>query len=830
VFNLRYWTTISISPYINAGKQKISLTDINYGTVNYEPLQPPQDQIEEKSDFLIAYLDTLMKDNVIAVISAKDSASGAFNDTIEEAFRQMGLNESLQGKYRIGYAAVIAGGEVIFERIGTDISDIITHDVTIEDVSMSLVSAGFEALNLASIQINGTEYALNNRGLNIVTFDTNTGRVIDSVSFDTHLDLRMNRKTPPVFQPTAQNAEITISNIGENIRTVFIRPYFGASTVKVIAVAIQYRDENLLHTHTAHLINGYEPSFFIPLGAMGNVESLTLTLNNEHIGIQEILFNVQLPWIFQWVRVVILTLIISIVYFWKKFKFSRIAYNPQSRWQQVLDISILSFYIGILLFTIIYAVNFGWIPNSGYPMEWAPPRGGAQDLNNHMVDALLLKQLHLDLDVHYSLLNAAQPYSPTYRSENKVVFRFDHVFFEGRYYSYFGIVPVLILYLPYHLITGNHLSTTAAAFVFTALGAIGIYFLWKELVKKYLSGIPYTLYLVGMICALICSHLMKLTTRAHIYESTIASAFMFSVWGLFFILRSVRNDSFDKAERKFLFLGGMCLALAVGCRPTSIFTSLLVPVILFPVLRKFFPSKKLVKDKQACKTIFINLIISVIPYIAIGSGLMLYNYARFGSVTEFGTTYMLTLENHAVMTDVGFLGILRMVFDGLFSYLFTSFTLRPNFPFIFANQSLSVFTGHFPRTAIIGVFTLPITWSIFSVFYMRKKQAFSLMIAMVAVALMSLVFSAIFVGAIGRYTIDFLWLFIVPSLLCMGFLYKDSLEFGDRAAKVVRRLSFAAMGISCFIMFAWGMIGRANLIWVNNPVVIRFISDLFMIF
>jgi len=82
----------------------------------------------------------------------------------------------------------------------------------------------------------------------------------------------------------------------------------------------------------------------------------------------------------------------------------------------------------------------------------------------------------------------------------------------------------------------------------------------------------------------------------------------------------------------------------------------------------------------------------------------------------------------------------------------------------------------------------------------------------------------------GRYTVDVWWLLVFPSLLCMGYAYKKSLKYGTTATTVVRRLSFAAIGISCFITFAWGRVGESNYIWRHNPVVIRFISDLLMFF
>lgn len=47
-------------------------------------------------------------------------------------------------------------------------------------------SAGYENGNTCSIRIDGTEYAKNMRGINIVVYNHVTKTVVDSVCFDTH--------------------------------------------------------------------------------------------------------------------------------------------------------------------------------------------------------------------------------------------------------------------------------------------------------------------------------------------------------------------------------------------------------------------------------------------------------------------------------------------------------------------------------------------------------------------------------------------------------------------------------------------------------------------
>ena len=666
-----------------------------------------------------------------------------------------------------------------------------------------------------------------------------TTRFISHTANILHYELNLNEGIELTatggFQPTDAGSELIVNNINHTIRTVFIRPDFGYSNMNAVSITIRYHDENNMMGHSTYIFNGYEPSYYIPIGAMGIVNNIAIIFSTPYVSVHEIILNKPLPWIFQWVRVLFLTLIVSIACLCKKYRFSDIMFNPQIVWQKRVDKSILFSFIIILLLVLIFSTHFGFIPGSNNELRWSPSIHGYHGINHRMAEALLMGQLHLDIEPHENLLNAMQPYSLTYRLEQGLhgYAPWDHVFFNGRFYSYFGIVPVLILFLPYYVLVGSHISATTATFIFSVIGVIGLYLLWKELTKKYLDNIPYSLYLAGLVGTLFGSNLMLLVVRAHQYETAIASGFMFSVWGLLLIFRATKDDSYDKIETKFLFWGGLFMALAVGCRPTMLLVSLIVPVILFPTLRSYLPINQIINDARIRKNLCKNVIVLAIPYLFVGVGLAWYNFARFGSIMEFGANYQLTAENVAVVTQSGLLGNLRRAFDGVISLLFASFTIRPRFPFVFTTYSVGLFTGHMPRQATIGAFMLPMTWFLFVILLIRKndniKRALHVIVSMVITSFLILTISAVMIGILSRYAADFFWLIVIPSLLCMGFLYQEAKKVGDGMATIVRRLSFIAIGLSCIILFGWGMTGEANYIGRHNPVVFRFLTDLFLI-
>jgi hypothetical protein len=100
---------------------------------------------------------------------------------------------------------------------------------------------------------------------------------------------------------------------------------------------------------------------------------------------------------------------------------------------------------------------------------------------------------------------------------------------------------------------------------------------------------------------------------------------------------------------------------------------------------------------------------------------------------------------------------------------------------------------------------------------------------MVAVSLMIILVSSS-VSQNMRYTVDFFWMMVIAANLCAGILFTETFNKGPDAAAVVSKLHCAAAILSCIILFGWDMIGESNYIWRRNPVVVRYISDMFMFF
>ena len=153
---------------------------------------------DDKLEFMLEYLYEVSQPNHIVMIAVWDEASHGFSDSIAEAFVLLGLSYNLQNKFRYAYVAIIDGGEVVYERLGDTNTDIVSVSTSIRDVLIEITSVGQEAtlrgdLTRTSIRVDDWEYALVNRGINIVVYDKQLEMVVDSVSFDTFADLSFSR-------------------------------------------------------------------------------------------------------------------------------------------------------------------------------------------------------------------------------------------------------------------------------------------------------------------------------------------------------------------------------------------------------------------------------------------------------------------------------------------------------------------------------------------------------------------------------------------------------------------------------------------------------------
>ena len=153
------------------------------------------------------YVEALMQmKHVLIFLSVKDSA-----DKYWDKFNQklLNLQSNVAEKWRRSYIAVVdTDGEIQYEKLNSNYKSIVYQfefkdkksDETVNYAYLSSHAMGVGKYTKSAIVINGEQYSLNRRGLNIVVYSKEESRVIDSIVVDLWADPNLTVKREEDFK------------------------------------------------------------------------------------------------------------------------------------------------------------------------------------------------------------------------------------------------------------------------------------------------------------------------------------------------------------------------------------------------------------------------------------------------------------------------------------------------------------------------------------------------------------------------------------------------------------------------------------------------------
>jgi hypothetical protein len=340
------------------------------------------------------------------------------------------------------------------------------------------------------------------------------------------------------------------------------------------------------------------------------------------------------------------------------------------------------------------------------------------------------------------------------------------------------MVPVILLFAPYKLLTGDYLPNSMGIFLFASMATILLLLLWKQIAQDYLKKLPYFFFLIAAAALYACSLIPIITIQPFFYEITQYSALAFVILGFIMLLRAKENLSI-----KCLVISSFSFALAVGCRPNALFMSILIPVMLW--------DKK--KELNISKVLAI-----IIPFAIIGSILAWYNYARFDSPFQFGEIYQLGHWNVGMLNKIGIIGKIHFLIKILLLELFAPPNLDFVFPFIsvkISNTPLAT-TNHFPAYGqVVGIFSFPVMWFLF---YIRKVALLrNFIFAGIFISSLNIVFLALIGFLDWRYAMDFSWIMAIGTLICAFQLQEKEIAM----RKIILKTFYSFCGITILLVF-----------------------------
>ena len=358
-------------------------------------------------------------------------------------------------------------------------------------------------------------------------------------------------------------------------------------------------------------------------------------------------------------------------------------------------------------------------------------------------------------------------------------FLWDHCFYNGKYYSYYGIGPVLALFLPYHLITGYYFPSGWATLMFSLIGILFLTKIYLAVIEKKFRDLPTNTVTAGLITLQLSSGIMFSAARPLFYELAIASGFMCVAIGAYLLMTS--NILWDgKISYVRLGFASFFLGYAVLCRPTLAVYCIAALFFFAGGLKKALDG---LEKRQKTRTFFKYAAVALVPLGIIALGQMVYNYLRFDNPLDFGIQYSLTIND---FTRAEFHW--KYVLINMYAYLFNmphftprKFTYLASSAERFGINGYTFFDDAGKNLVSVGIIyrALPMFAYLFSGKALqhveKKKRVLPILLIGVTCILMPLaiIFSSWESGYAVRYNADFSWQMVIGALVVAFTLYKS---------------------------------------------------------
>ena len=424
------------------------------------------------------------------------------------------------------------------------------------------------------------------------------------------------------------------------------------------------------------------------------------------VKLKQIHINQAFPFVFNPLRFIVLgSLFVGLILILRKGK--EIVLTSTKNISLVQKIILLLSGVGLIILivnSIIFAGNH-YIDPSGLNEP-------GMAIYHQLFDALRKGQIHLDIPVNEQLLALENPYEPSARAG--IPFLWDRALYGGKYYCYYGIVPVLLVMFPIYLLSGFTAvpSMQLMLEIGTLFSIVTFLLALTEMVKVFFKKINYPLFLFALVGAVFSSLLLSNaitkigTFDEGIYRIPYAYGLGFLFLTYYLVFKSIKNSKWRMWKLGF---AGLSVVFLMGSRPTLFIV--LIPLI--PIL------VKIVIEKKAWKKRVLELV-PMFSVLIVGAVLIcVYNKVRFNSIFEFGQTYQLTVTDNTKLKYSS-----KAIIPTLMQSFLLPFEINGTaFPYInYGYTDSLVGSYHVYNAGSMGISMLPMTWGLFAIPFVFKKR------------------------------------------------------------------------------------------------------------
>ena len=397
------------------------------------------------------------------------------------------------------------------------------------------------------------------------------------------------------------------------------------------------------------------------------------------------------------------------------------------------------------------------------------------------------------------------PYDYNERLEKGTKHLVDYAYYNGHYYVYFGVVPCLLVYLPWYLITGQYALNSVVMAVMGIFIATAAALLLYYIVERYFQKASAFTIAVGYILLIFGMLLPYMLSCSSVYIIAQASGLLFALLGLGQLIKAGNSMTEKNRSLRFAF-GILFYSLAIGCRPQfGISVIIAIPFVYEYVMDKNVSLKK-------------KLLALLVPSVSIGLPLMIYNYVRFGSVFDFGAYYNLTNDNIYPVTynwDKTIAGIKYMFIDPIKhikSYPFMKFE-APDY--VIDRQVFRTVGGYFALFMVMVCALIPMRTK----GDIRIKELNISRLIMIVFSIMVVILDVSSSGLIERYKVDFgIW---IALSTCLYIIYISGKN------KWIRAIIYIAVSLCIIRSFLLINYSDVGVLSVTDTEIFYSLSDFF---
>lgn len=347
----------------------------------------------------------------------------------------------------------------------------------------------------------------------------------------------------PMAVLSAENNAMTINGLDLPVKTVYLKMGYGGRTLlkgqlflkddaKAYAfspvaafsiVPIAERDDSGINPLTGIFENDGWGSpkevseVYLQVLPFGHTHELRFEFNSlrAEAAILAVELNKPLPVDISIVRIVLMSLAFVLCYAVAATKVRQQLIASSSRAYRNLNRFALLLALGLA--TFIFVAMSPWFSNSdmgfkftsiGFaaygtpnetllvPMPKTQEQIANTDAYTQLLDSFLKGQFHIDYQADARIATMDNPYDASERAAKNIPYLFDRAYYDGKFYPYFGVTPLFLIYLPIYLLTGMVPAMALAAYIGTILALLGLHLGSSKLTELFIPNVNPLLFLI----------------------------------------------------------------------------------------------------------------------------------------------------------------------------------------------------------------------------------------------------------------------------------------------------------------------------------------------